>query len=348
VLVEDVLVKAADSMVPGGSSIAAVVDGATVQFTRCEFIAGNGMAGDKGATPMDDVGPSNPADPLIVGGDGVAACTAVASPNAGGIGKANELCSTSVGGNGGSGDVALGTAGSDGQPLPDPNPDAWGVGGTGAMVAGCKSGQDGLLGAEGAHGAGAAADELGVLSASGFIGAAGKDGGDGSPGQGGGGGGGSKGKVGCGGASGGGGGAGGCGGKGGIGGQAGGSSIGVISLNANVTFTDVRLTIGNGGAGGEGGDGEVGGVGGIGGVGGAGANTLKGCNGGAGGQGGFGGKGGGGRGGHSVGIAFTGKGPAAPADVKLGTAGVGGIGFDMSSDGAAGQAVKSLEFPAVP
>ena len=346
--VDSINVKAADATAPGGSSIAVIVEGATAEFARCDIITGNGTAGVKGETPVEDAGPSNPSDPTIVGGNGVAACSAGASPNSGGLGTTNELCPTAVGGNGGSGDVATGSNGSDGQPLPEPNPDAWGVGGTGAMVAGCKSGQDGLLGAEGAPGEGAAAGDLGMLSGSGFVGAAGKDGGAGSLGQGGGGGGGSKGKAGCGGASGGGGGAGGCGGKGGVGGQGGGSSIGLISLNADVKFTDVSMTLGNGGAGGEGGDGKVGGVGGSGGIGGAGANTLKGCDGGSGGQGGFGGKGGGGRGGHSVGIAFTGNGPTPPANVKLGMAGIGGLGASMPFDGMAGEAVTSLEMPAMP
>jgi len=345
VLVEDVLVKAADATVAGGSSIAVIVDGATVELTRCGIVAGNGMAGDKGATPLDSVGPVDPTDPAIKGKNGTNACMGDVSGNPGGEATANALCDVSIGGKGGTGGVTIasGGAGANGEPAGDANK---GLGGAGDTGAGCDPGGFGQPGAAGMPGAGAA--DVGVISASGYTGAAGAPGADGNPGQGGGGGGGAKGKAGCNGASGGGGGAGGCGGKGGQGGLAGGASIALISINAKLTFNDVNLTAGNGGAGGDGGDGQDGGIGGIGGFGGLGMSTLKGCSGGEGGSGGLGGKGGGGRGGHSVGIAFTGSAPTPPANVKLGTPGVGGIGADMTFDGMAGEAAKSLEMATMP
>lgn len=347
VRVEDVDARAADATVAGGSSIAVIVDGSTVDFARCDFLAGNGAAGEKGATPMDPVGPSDSTDPAIAGKNGAAACSGmVADGNPGGEQIVNGLCDASIGAAGGKGLEGKGENGADGSPA-----GTYGKGGVGQPNSGmwsCVTGA-GQIGDNGADGvAGAGGTEPGQISIAGYVGAAGADGSPGSPGQGGGGGGGAKGKLSCNGASGGGGGAGGCGGKGGLGGKAGGSSIALISLDANLTLTDVRLTAGLGGGGGDGGDGQVGGVGGSGGVGGAGMNTLKGCNGGDGGQGGFGGRGGGGRGGHSVGLAFTGTSPSAPMDATVGTAGVGGKGAEMMQDGAAGVSQKTMEFPATP
>lgn len=348
VRLEDVLVRAVDATVPGGSSVAAIVDGATVDLVRCEFIAGNGMAGEKGSTPMENIGVlDNPDDPTIAGSAGTNACMGdPVAGNPGGMGKLNDLCNESAGGNGGDGGIAAtnGASGTDGIPAGD---GAKGKAGTGDVGTGCEPGGYGQDGAPGAPGAGGVSP--GAISVAGYAGAAGEPGGRGGSGQGGGGGGGGKGKVACNGASGGGGGSGGCGGFGGLGGSAGGSSIALMSLNATLTFTDVTLTAGNGGAGGDGGDGQIGGIGGTGGKGGVPvAGTTKGCAGGDGGFGGTGGPGGGGRGGHSIGIAFSGKSPTPPADVKMGTPGAGGAGMDMTFNGAAGEAVKSLEFPAMP
>jgi len=237
--VADIEARAADSSIPGGSSVAAIVDGATAELIRVDLIAGAGGDGDKGATPSDLVGPMLPDDPAVRGNNGANACSAAGADNAGGEAKINDLCNVSIGGAGGVGSIASGMSGSDGVPAPDPNPDGWGVGGVGATATPCKTGESGLNGNDGMPGMGAMA--LGTLGATGIIGAAGGDGMPGSPGQGGGGGGGAKGKVNCGGASGGGGGAGGCGGGGGKGGQAGGSSIALISINATLTLTSVNL-----------------------------------------------------------------------------------------------------------
>jgi hypothetical protein len=345
---EDVKVSAADAMAPGGSSVAVIAEEITVELTRCEIAAGAGKDGAKGETPTDPVGPSDPNDAAIKGAPGAAACMGLPSGNPGGAGAINLLCNTSRGGDGGKGTEASGDDGIDGKPLPDPNPDGAGLGGTGQMASGCKPGEQGANGAIGTSGTGAT--EIGSIDATGYVGAASTDGAPGSPAQGGGGGGGAKGKVACNGASGGGGGAGGCGGGGGRAGKPGGSSIALISLNANLLYEDVVLRTVTGGNGGFGGDGQTGGKGGNGGDGGFGApdpgGTPDACNGGKGGQGGSGGKGGGGRGGHSIGIAYKGEAPSTDgATMETGDAGLGGLGVDAAGNGANGVKADTYEFP---
>lgn len=337
---EDIAIKAADAVLPGGSSIAVIADGATADFVRCEISAGNGKDGDDGAPWMGPVEPADPDDPAIRGNGGANACTGGVTDTPGGIAKTNNLCTTAIGGAGGIGRVDSGDSGMDGQPLPVDNSEAWGIGGSGGGAAGCKSGESGLIGVDGAPGSGGIA--LGTISSSGFVGGSGLNGAPGSAAQGGGGGGGAKGKPGCAGAGGGSGGAGGCGGQGGKGGQAGGASIALISLSATLTFTDVTLKAGAGGKGGSGSDGQDGGVGGTGGKGGLGSGTPAACAGGQGGQGGLGGKGGGGRGGHSLGIAYLGTAPSTVgATIQTGAAGEGGLGADMVSGTGGQPGVKS-------
>jgi hypothetical protein len=341
---EDVKAEAADAMMPGGSSIAAIADGGSVELVRCEFVAGAGGDGVKGETPTESVGPTDPNDAAIIGQDGTAACMGLVSGSPGGVGAINSLCNSSIGGDGGKGTEGVGVKGNDGGPLPNPNPDDSGLGGTGDTGSGCKSGEDGALGTVGTSGLGAMG--FGAINASGYIGASGEAGSPGSPGQGGGGGGGAKGKAGCNGASGGGGGAGGCWGNGAKGGTAGGSSIALISIDATLSFEDVVLTASNGGAGGDGGDGQAGGSGGKGGTGGIGNGTLDACDGGKGGQGGFGGRGGGGQGGHALGIAYKGAAPPSTGvTMKTGTAGAGGVGEGATGSGAAGVKADAQEFP---
>jgi hypothetical protein len=340
--IADVEAIALNATMPGGSSIAAIADGPTASLVRVRLVAGAGRDGDKGTTPAP-IGPTDPNDQLIKGNDGTAACS-IAVETPGGAEKSNPICNTSIGGKGGSGMELSGTAGSDGLPLPDPNPDQWGLGGAGASGGACKEGGQGIYGSEGGPGMGGST--LGTLSGMGIIGASGSAGEAGMPGQGGGGGGGAKGKIACAGASGGSGGAGGCGGPGGLGGQAGGSSIALISAGASLTLTDVTMRVSTGGNGGDGGDGQNGSVGGLGGYGGApAAGTIKGCTGGEGGAGGFGGKGGGGRGGHSLGIAFTGgSAPTSGFTVEPGTKGMGGLGADDAGNGMPGVQAETQEF----
>jgi hypothetical protein len=332
----DFTVQAADAVISGGSSIAVIADQVTAAFTRCDLIAGNGVAGLAGMMSTDSVGPTiDTTDLDIRGNNGAMACAdAVQSP--GGISKDNTFCSNAnggpLGGDGGTGGL---TKGGDGA-ASGVNPQT-AIGGTGQLAVNATldcatgAGHIGTLGASGTDGAGAAGVKaLGTIGTSGYGGVAGEDGMPGQPGQGGGGGGGAKGKSMCAGASGGGGGAGGCGGHGGTGGKAGGASIGLVSLGATLTFDSVTVALGKGGAGGDGGDGQPGGVGGIGGFGGAanGVGTVAACQGGFGGGGGLGGKGGGGRGGHAIGIAASGAAPATKG-VKfspMGAVGLGGKG----------------------
>ncbi|NUQ72810.1 MAG: DUF1565 domain-containing protein, partial [Polyangiaceae bacterium] len=174
VLVEDVLVKATDATQDGGSSIAVLIDGATVDFTRCEFIAGNGVPGTKGTTPEEAIGSlDNPDDPGVIGAPGASACMGDASGNMGGVGKANDICTESNGGNGGDGGIegANGTSGADGIPAGDGGK---GKGGPADTGTGCEPGgygQDGLAGAPGAGGVGP-----GTISVSGYVGASGEPG----------------------------------------------------------------------------------------------------------------------------------------------------------------------------
>jgi hypothetical protein len=342
---EDITARAADAMAPSGSSIAAIVDKADVELVRCELVAGAGATGEAGLQPTDDVGPADPSDLAVRGNDGSNACMGGTSGNVGGEPKVNEKCTTSIGGRGGTGQELNGEDGEDGVPLPDPNPNNFGVGGIGSMALNsCQSGQSGASGTEGLPGAGA--QDLGTIDAKGFIGGVGQQGTPGTPGQGGGGGGAAKGKLNCHGASGGSGGAGGCGGSGGLGGKGGGSSFAVLSVDGTIKFTATALTAGAGGKGGDGGSGQAGGVGGNGGNGGGpGPQVSPACGGGLGGQGGTGGTGGGGRGGHSAAIAYKGKAPSLDgATPTIGAAGLGGGGPDMASTGAEGVASDVIEF----
>ncbi|MDI1447196.1 hypothetical protein [Polyangium sp. 6x1] len=332
---EDLVVRAPDATLAGGSAIAVIVDGVTVDFARTDLIAGNGAAGAQGTTPADNIGPANPEDSAIKGNSGPIACMGGPQGNDGGAAKDNMFCPGLVGGKGGNGqsEAAGGDNGADGQPLPMPNPMNYGVGGLGeTMAAQCSSGEDGLNGKSGNPGSGAQED--GSLDATrGYIGASGGAGSKGTPGQGGGGGGGSKGKSNCYGAGGGSGGAGGCPGNGGLGGAAGGSSIGIVSIGGTLRFDAVDITTSMGGNGGAGGDGQFGGAGGTGGTGGAASmGVTKACNGGAGGQGGDGGTGGGGRGGHSIGIAHKG-GTVSEMGVTIvnGAPGAGGNGGNAAA-----------------
>ncbi|WP_437645796.1 PGRS family protein [Sorangium sp. So ce362] len=349
VRIEDVHVKARgvgpDEQVAfaGVSSIAALAEEASVELVRCVLEAGDAAAGEAGAAY--GVGAMRSPD----GKPGEQACSG--DRTSGGASVKND-CGTpedpsddSRGGSGGNGEVDTGVPGVKGSPGETLN------GGTGegeeaAMV--CTDGIAGENGTEGGPGAGASG--LGEISAAGYTGVAGSSGTKGGTAQGGGGGGGAKGGAGdgkcmlaesAGGASGGSGGAGGCGGAGGRGGGAGGSSIALLSLNATLSFEDVTLKTGHGGAGGKGGAGQDGGAGGAGGPGGKKLEDARAlndaCAGGPGGKGGPGGQGGGGRGGHALGIAYRGAAPPAQgATIELGEAGPGSTGANAEGEGAAG------------
>lgn len=337
--IEDINISAASAAFPGGSSIAVIVDGATVNFIRADLTAGDGSAGAQGVTPTDDVGPDSAADPAVAGNAGVVACNGGVNGVEGGAAKTNMLCPESIGGKGGNGKNATGDPGEDGLPANTMS----GLGGDGEDAAACTEGTHGRHGDPGNHGTGAT--DPGMIDGVGYTGNSGLAGSKGMIGQGGGGGGGAKGKSTFYGASGGGGGAGGCPGNGGGGGSAGGSSIGIVHLSGTLSFSSAKITVGAGGQGGAGGDGQIGGSGGNGGMRGPGSScgmgpkTADACDGGNGGNGGQGGQGGGGFGGHSIGIAYK-KGTPAPATmgatIQTGSAGAGGTGGDATGTGGNG------------
>ena len=327
-VMEDVDVTALDATLPGGSSVAVIADGnASLVLTRSDVNAGVGAPGAAG-----DSFPTTAADGSV-GSTGVDACTtaqAITMPAP--VNRCGDI--DSAGGSGGISETVQGSSGNAGLPQLSDN------GGAGEVAAACKLGTIGENGMNGDPGLGASG--VGTIGVTGYAGIPGGAGTAGATAQGGGGGGGSKGGTGTGkctdatkaaGASGGSGGSGGCGGLGGNGGAPGGSSIGIISLGATLTFDDVKIVTKKGGDGGAGGDGQIGGAGAPGGNGGMvpmAATMLKqGCKGGTGGTGGNGGKGGGGLGGHSIGVAHNGVEPVMMgAVVSIAPGGKGGLGTE--------------------
>ena len=342
--VEDMAITAADAEQAGGSSIAVLVDGSTVDFARCVLTAGDGANGanGEGLDPDAALNGAPGADGTWVGD---MTCTNAETQYDGGSGGTKMCDAVDVsGGTGGQGtNTTSGEAGFDGQPdtLPggkggDPQP----------MGAGqCTSGGQGDFGAEGTPGA--AGVGIGTLDSSGYLGMDAIIGTDGEPGQGGGGGGSAKecqGASNFAGPSGGGGGSGGCGGLAASAPTAGGSSFALVSISSTISLGVSVLSVGNGGDGGNGAAGQDGGFGG--GDGETGGNGA--CDGGQGGNGGKGGPSGGAAGGHSAAIAHTGTLPEG-GTLDSGTAGSGGSGGDnltgtVADDGGDGQACLTLDF----
>lgn len=327
----DVRFRAADAVDPSGSSIAALLeDGSASSFARCQFVAGRGMSGADGVSAItgSPVAASGPH-----GLSGANACIADAPPGGAFVATECDDGMISSGGLGGAGGPEEGFDGTEGTPLPAPNPDGFGASGAGEAVdATCAPGLDGAPGEAGEHGLGG--HGFGALHALGYTGRSGADGGHGKPGQGGGGGGGARGgPMFCGnkpngGAGGGSGGAGGCGGRGGRGGTYGGASIGIVVGDAILATEACEIWTDDAGDGGSGGMYQLGGQGGVQGLGGHGAGgSNKACAGGAGGHGGRGGYGGGGSGGPSVGVAHRfAIGEQSLTMVNQGKPGLGGWG----------------------
>ncbi len=319
-------ITARDSDVEGGSSIAVLVQGGTLQIARSTVTAraaGQGAQGDAG-----DIGTAGPdgAPGLINQNDGAP----------GGI-------SPCGGTNGGEGAFVDCTPDPSICNCVDANPAA--TGGTTTQNANsCTAGDNGSSGSPGSGGDDATG--MGVLGPHGFfpeVGAPGTSGTNGTPGGGGGAhcsrweGGGA-------------GGAGGCGSTGSTGGQGGGSSFAFVSLDAIIEFDGVTASVGAGGDGGPGGPAVIGGMGGAGGKGACSGTFLQcsepafpACSGGKGGNGGSGGKGGDAPGGHAAIIAYIGiinelEGLTyeAPTPAQAGASG-GGMA-------PAGQAVVELAF----
>lgn len=348
--VEDLTVVAADGHEPGRSSIAALASGVTAELVRCELVAGDatdGAPGAPGAEPSMPGGQIPHAKMGMNGKSGTVACLNLFETSGGAATQGScDDSTSSTGGKGGNGRAFVGVNGDAG------TPGTSGIGGIGQPTATgswkCDTigkGHNGNDGADGALGQGALG--LGSLSVkSGYLGVDGLDGASGVHGHAGGGGGGARGPTvgqGCAGASGGSGGSGGCGGLPGQGGQAGGSSITLVSLDANVMLTDCSLTAGKGGRGGAGGDSQPGGHGGAAGQGGIGLSggsaSKNACPGGTGGHGGAGGPGGGGLGGHSIVIAFSGTPVARAGAVTLtpGSSAEGGPGGNSNTQSNAGE-----------
>lgn len=340
-------VVAADAKSNGGSSIAMLIDQASVTLERSELVAGLARAGsDAGSSGSGQVG--------LSGDAGVDACPAALS--AAGGAAPTRLCddgSSSSGGVGGAADLLAGpTGGGDGLPALQ---GSTGLGGNAQPAMGQSKCSDGAAGGAGSNGVdGESAATNGTLSSAGYTGTNGAAGMPGSPGQGGGGGGASRPASGdCGlgattlaGASGGSGGTGGCGGPGGLGGEAGGSSIALVVLGAAVILNEVTLLSADAGKGGDGAPGAPGGNGGAGAPGGLGTGGVTAaCSGGTGGKGGTGGAGGGGQGGHSLGVAYVGASPTGRFKATVGVAGLGGAsGAPLGNAGVAGVATDALAF----
>ncbi|WP_437715557.1 hypothetical protein WMF45_03560 [Sorangium sp. So ce448] len=341
-------VSAANAEAMGGSSIGVAVADVDAELAQVDVTAGDGIAGANGEPPTEapQAGASASAEvskacETVYGGEpGVTMCEdGETQGGKGGLGGTTDT------------DESNGQKGADGAPLPDPNPDEYGIGGAGQADANCRRGEDGFPGTDGETGEAGGGTEL---TLAGIAGGDGGDGRTGKKGQGGGGGGGAKAGLFCGpsanpiagpGASGGGGGAGGCGGKGGRGGKAGGSSVGILSLGTKLVLTDVTVTVGKAGKGGNGVAGQSGADGGVGAAGGAASGTspsTRGCDGGRGGQGGAGGPGAGGRGGHAVGIAYASP-PGAAATLSNFMAGTAGEGGGTAPTGNAGEVGVSGE-----
>jgi hypothetical protein len=357
--VHDFAITAADATIAGGSSIAVLDDGAELELTRCDLVAGKGADGVKGVKPTTG-GQAGAAAPMPSPATALDGCTNQTGVFGGKPGNTKCGLVDTSGGSGGNGQNQTGGgAGTDALPQPQPNATAGHDGKAGkpqttaSPAAPCDNGNPGANGLPGTM-PGTGATGIGDLTSSGYqppLGTAGQT--PGSPGYGGGGGGGA---AQCtntfAGPAGGGGGAGGCGGDPGGPGQSAGGSFGLISVGATISLDAVTIMTANGGIGGAGGDGQPGGHGGAGGTAGSanGDSVAMACPGGSGGQGGRGSSGGGGLGGHSVGIAFKGTAPTQMnVTIHHGMPGAGGIGGDMDMTsvgivGAAGLACATLDF----
>ncbi|HTN88955.1 MAG TPA: hypothetical protein VL242_34995 [Sorangium sp.] len=338
----------------GSSLIALLANGGKVELFSSDLTAGKAGNGDPGSSPSDEQAPNG-----ITGIQGEAACAGgtrhdgpegpvtqcpAGGKSTGGRGGAGGTCSEDE-----DGMLVLGPSGK-GEAGTPPYDTSGGSGGNGqpSPTGACEAGKHGAPGED--------ADPIvrpagrGTIGATGFTGVNGANGTPGKPGQGGGGGGGAMGGTGsCStgtnlaplpGASGGSGGSGGCGGEGGGGGLAGGSSIAVVILDAEISFDNVTLTAGDAGNGGQGGNGQRGGNGGTGGaLGDSKGSADSSCDGGRGGNGSDGRPGDGGHGGHSLGIALKGSsalvGPL--PSLALGNAGEGGLGGTLPSAGERGE-----------
>lgn len=326
-------IEAPAAILAGDSSIGVFIRAnAYVTMEEVSIVAGDGAAG---AIPPDMLPQASPANNGQPGRNGAQSpMAAVSGTNVcegmsrrggdGGLGG-DDGAANPNGGNGAAGDFGNGAAGGGGQDL-DANPPI------------CFPGTNGTNGGPG--GSGSTNPLLATLTSSGWQRADGLPGVPGIHGTSGGGGGGSEGTNTYG-AGGGAGGTGGCRGAGGQGGQGGGSSIGLITFNADTVVLGDNVTIrvgaaGSGGAGQIGQPGQNGGAGGDGGDENLAQTVDAGCGGGNGGRGSDGGNGSGGNGGSSIGIVFAGPEPTG------GTIDLSGAGA-VASGGAGGFGGMALQ-----
>jgi hypothetical protein len=354
--VENMQITAVAAKALGESSIALRVQDGNVELSRCDLQAGAGAQGEIAKADLsiqtNDSANGQPGQ--------TANCIVLETKTEGGPGgiATQDSGACSSGGNGGDGKSGNGHDGFAG----DGELNNYGLGGT--LNNACTPGGAGSNGLNGSSGKGASDTDWGDITPADNTGpykyknASGLAGWPGTKGNGGGGGGAGHGSVGsikCRGGAGGGGGAGGCGGNGGAPGGGGGSSIGLLSVGAQVTLESVIVRTNNGGEGGHGAAGQAGGGGGLGGLGGEFNQVVymnqvypgdAGCAGGNGGNGGNGGGGGGGRGGHSIGIlSRNSEIIKRDATIELGTVGVGGNGGDEMNSGADGFKGDELSLP---
>lgn len=301
-LVTGFTIMAADAFQDSGSSIATIIDQATVEFERMDFVAGDASNGTDGAAGTPGAAGSNGvnATDTVEGAGGVSPC----GSTGGNGGFVSALDPQNVYGDGQEGLPDQNNGGERGTQAPPP-------------IGNCDNGGAGIDRGNTTAFGGLPGFGLGAISVNGFVGAASLDGQNGANGGGGGGGGAKPHQPG------GGGGGGGCGGGKGHAGLYGGSSIAMISLNSTITITDSTFSVGLGGNGGAQGLGGLGGLGGIGGIG-----DVLGCDGGAGGRGQRGGPGSMGPGGQQFGIAYRGTLPTLVGST-LPTLGAPAVGAPM-------------------
>jgi hypothetical protein len=203
----------------GRSSIAVLVNGSTVSFRRCAFVAGAGTNGADGMTGSNYEGGTAPAGQSNDGGAG----------GAGGM----IVCGDGTSSAGGMGGSSTPTDGADGSAVPTSlvTPPIDGTGGAGGVV--CANGHPAATGTAGTGGA--AASTVGTWTNIGWTPAVAGHGANGRPGQGGGGGGGETATPPASGGTGGG--SGGCGGGGGAGGGGGGASLSLVCQASSIART---------------------------------------------------------------------------------------------------------------
>jgi hypothetical protein len=292
----------------GTGYLAAFVENARAVVLRdVNLRADSGEPGRDGAPP-----PDAPATSGVAGHDGAKACEA--NPNPGGGAVTTPGCSVQAAGNlGGDGAVGSGNGGP-GYFYGAPQVAGETPGSGWSCIPGSGVGYGPAVSSPGQAGRGARG--FGAILGGEFVSLAGQAGAAGNPGFGGAGGGGALAPASCAGltvptgASGGGGGGAGCGGLGGEHGDGGGSSVGLLVVDADLTFESGSIHYGDGGRGGHGAFGQAGGKGAPAGRGGKGAGgSSAACDGTPGADGGEGGPGGGANGGHAIGVLHLGAAP---------------------------------------